>query len=233
MGRVDNVEPWAINQLRRNVRESLQSHGEEVIGLRMFHAGIAGDDVPRCHCFDDVYKQSSEYKCPDCYGTTYQGGVRQVLRLWAMFTDSDWDERKDKRGQYLPEQKQVQIEGDLQLIQNDYLIRVKKWSKDHRPLELGSRYVLGRTSHDSLRTGNQYGQTDADLVGHKSPVSALDPSHPIYLFPVPDFPVPSVIEKSPKQWFAGHGPPPDYIHGSKPGDGYLDIDSGTRYELEA
>lgn len=32
-------------------------------------------------------------------------------------------------------------------------------------------------------------------------------------------------------WFSGHGPPPDFLEGAKPGDLYVDDDTDTVYQL--
>lgn len=236
MGRLDLPEPYAIRQARRNVRESLQSHGEEIILLRMYHVTTDQGTQPRCHCFDDIYQQSADFACPDCYGTTFAGGVKQALRVWALISTITDVEDTKKRGMWAPDNdRTVHFEASLDVSENDYLIRVKRWGPDHRPLELGPRMVLGDVTEESLRTGNQYGQTSEDLVGQRARAHGVSTDHPIHQYPVPDFlPVAGVENRGKVNWWAGHGPPPAYgVVGSRPGDMYLDIDTGTKYQLES
>lgn len=180
MARVDLVEPFAIRQARKAVRESLQAHGEEVIGLRMYHA-VIDDKAERCpNCYDEDYKQGDPGTCSVCYGTTFNGGIKELSRMWAMFDDTPEIEKQDKRGVWRPEDRQVQLEANPHLVEHDFLFRVKRWSQDHRPLEFGDAYAVDVVSINSLRTGNQYVQTGDDRVGQKCQVHMLDETHVIY-----------------------------------------------------
>lgn len=180
MGLVHLIEPFAIRNARKLVAESLQAHGEEVIGLSMYHP-VIDDEHPRCpNCYDPDYKQGDPSTCTVCYGTGFDGGVKRMGRMWAMFDDSPEVEEQVKRGVWHPTTRGIQLESHPQLIEHDYLFQVNRWSKDHRPLELGGAYIMDQVTNQSLRTGNQLAQRDSDRVGQKGRCHRLDTSHLIY-----------------------------------------------------
>lgn len=180
MSRVDLPEPFALRMARKSVRESLQAHGEEIIGLKMFHASIDSRQ-PRCPvCFDDIYKQGGRADCSACFGTTFEGGIKEMSRMWAMFTTDEMDEKITKRGVWQPFTYRVQMEYRPIFFENDYLFRVKRWSQDHKPLEVYAAYSMRAMQPETLRTGNQVGQDGTDYVGQRGTVDELAREHVIY-----------------------------------------------------
>jgi len=185
MTRVDLTEPYAVRQARESIRDSLRSHGEECILLHMYHVNEVQDVVPRCPaCYDDVYKQGERYDCDRCYGTTFDGGVARAFRAWGLFTDANDVETFGKRGLWHPIASSVQTEPRPDLWQRDYVVRVARWSVDHRPLEVDGIYVLKQVVNESLRTGGMHGQTDYDTIGQRADLSMVAENMPIHLYPV-------------------------------------------------
>lgn len=185
MPRIDLTEPYAIRQARQSVRDSLMSHGEECILLHMYHANEVQDTQPRCPlCYDDIYKQGNKYDCPRCYGTTFDGGIAQVYRAWAIFTDATDQETFGKRGLWHPVASSVQTEHLPDLWQRDYIIRIARWTADHRVAEVDGVYVLKQVINESLRTGAMHAQTVYDTIGQRTEVSLIADNMPINLFPV-------------------------------------------------
>lgn len=193
MGRVDLTEPYAIRSMRQRVRESLQMHGEEVVALHMFHTDPDQGVQPRCVCFNDVYQQGDHAGCDLCYGSTFEGGIKELSRAWAMFTTDTLDEKQTRQGEYQPFSHQVQLESLPTLVENDYLLRIGKWTRDHRPLNIFAAYDLKSMTPESLRTGNQLGQDGKDYIGQRGKATQLPRSHAIFkVFGrqiSPDFPV--------------------------------------------
>lgn len=184
MARIDLPEPYAIRLARESVRDSLRSHGEEAVLLHMYHANEVQDTVPRCPaCYDDIYKQGDRYDCDRCYGTTFDGGVAQAYRAWAIFTDAQDVETFGKRGIWHPIASSVQTEHLPDLWQRDYIIRVNRWTADHRPVEVDGIYVLKSVTNESLRTGAMRAQTVYDTIAQRAELSMIAPNMPIYLFP--------------------------------------------------
>ncbi|AEQ21022.1 structural protein [Rhodococcus phage E3] len=183
MARIDLREDYAVQMLRRNVKESLQSHGEQCIALAMYHVVADADRFPRCTCFDDIYQSSETYDCPDCYGTTIQGGVKTAARVWGLFTDQQGIEDHDKQGVWTPDQRGLQTEASPELMEHDYIIRVLDWDRSGRALDLEGIYIVDKVDLTSLRTGGVYGQTRRDAVGQRANLTRLQDTHPIYRYP--------------------------------------------------
>lgn len=185
--RIDLAEPYAIRQARESVRDSLRSHGEECVLLHMHHANEAQDVVPRCSwCYDEVYKQGDRYDCDRCYGTTFEGGVAQAFRAWAIFTDANDEETFGKRGVWHPIASSVQTEPFPDLWRRDYVIRVASWTPDHRVVEVDGIYVFKTVVNESLRTGGMRGQTDYDTISQRADLQLIAETMPIYQFPAKD-----------------------------------------------
>lgn len=181
MARIDLVENYAIANHRKAVRESFMMFGEEVIACHMFHP-VLDEGQPRCpNCYDDVYKQGDRAMCSVCYGTTFQGGIQQLSRCWAMLGTTPDEEERKKRGVWQPTPRDAQFEHSSDLKQNDYFFRVRRWTADHRPLEITEAFVCHIIHQDNLHTGNQYSQTEDDVVGQRGVVTLLDVSHVIWM----------------------------------------------------
>lgn len=187
MSRYDLPEDYSVRLLRQSVRDSLMSHGEEAIILALYHASIDQDTQPRCSlCYDDVYHQPEDQTCTRCWGTTFEGGVKTVARVWALFTDGDTNEEVlSKRGTFNPDTRNVQTEYPPVILSGDYIVRVRRWSrKGHIPVEVEGFYQLGKVDPLSLRTGLRFGQYDWDYVSQTAPVSEVTTSHVITQYPI-------------------------------------------------
>lgn len=180
MARIDLVEPYAVRDMRKRVKESMQAHGEEIILFQLYHASV-DRKAPRCPvCYDDIYSSSGDSQCPACYGTGFENGYKTKYRSWAMLSTDDSDENIRKRGEYSPTVGQVNFEGLPQLMENDIFVRVRSWSQDHRPLEIEGFYRIDSVKVDSLRTGNVFGKLPSNSVGQRSNYSRLDEQSPFY-----------------------------------------------------
>lgn len=173
-------EPYAVWQLRQSVKESLQSHGEESILVHTFHAVADQGTQPRCHCFDDIYQQTDNYDCPDCFNTTFRGGIKEFGRVWGMFTDIDHAEQVTSRGVWTPARRTMQTEHAPVMMQRDYVVRVSQWGDDYRPAQIEGVYVVDRVTVRSLRTGGKHGQVRNDIVAQEFATTLLQDTHPIY-----------------------------------------------------
>lgn len=185
MVRIDLPEDYAVRQLREAVRDSLRSHGEEVILMHMFHVADPENTAERCHtCYNEVYKQGDNFDCPRCYGTTYEGGVKDIWRAWAIFTDNVDIENIGRRGVWHPVARQLHTEHIPDLWKRDYVVRVSRWTADHRVVSIEGIYVFDDVSNDTLRTGAQPGQTARDSVGQRASLNRISESMPVYKYPL-------------------------------------------------
>lgn len=188
MARIDLPEPYAVNQLRKCIKESLQSHGEECVLFSMYHVvadGPTGGQRARCpECWDDIYQQPSKYDCTTCYTSTFAGGLKAVNRAWGMFSDALDVETVDKQGVWTPDKRNLQTECSPVLMERDFVARVSDWTLDHKPNKIEGIYVVDKVTVESLRTGNRYGQQRVDIVGQKTDLTRLQNTHPIYKYPL-------------------------------------------------
>lgn len=185
MARVDLVEPYAIRFARQSIRDSLMSHGEEVVLLHTFHVNTDQDTAPRCSaCWDDIYQANETFDCPTCYGTSFQGGIKSALRAWGIFTDSQDAENVSKRGVWHPQDSNLHTEHLPDLWQRDFVVRVTGWTTDHRPVGVSGIYVMKNVLNESVRTGNRIGQTLFDIVGQRADIQRIAEEMPIYKYPL-------------------------------------------------
>jgi hypothetical protein len=183
------VEPFAVTNRRNNIRDALATHGEECVLLQTWHP--SDKDAPACRTCggDDVYHSAGFFNtmsgvCPECFGTTYSGGVRDARRVWAMFSDHVASEDYGKRGVWAGDAREIQCEPFPLLTEHDYVVRVKYWSADHRVNEVDGYYAVQAVTRDSLRTGNRFGQSKWDVIGQRAQISRLQQAVPINNYPI-------------------------------------------------
>lgn len=152
---VRDRQNWAVDQMRYRHDQALYRLGEYSIFYLMWslldlEAGL----VTRCAtCYGTpgtiqnavatVYQQPKINKCPDCFGTTFEGGYRARIVRPSMWADNDESEKLDKRGVVHPESVGVETTWDFRMREGDYIIRAD-----------GSRWRLPASPRrTTLRTG--------------------------------------------------------------------------------
>lgn len=151
---VRDTQTWAIQNAILSHEQALYLVGEYVMFALMWHLedfehGLVG----RCpSCFPDssnleravqaTYQQADSYRCPDCYGTTFEGGVRALIIRPAIFTDVDQQDTNTARGVVHSGIVNVQSTTDFRVRNGDYVFRGN-----------GERYQLRTPRRSQLRTG--------------------------------------------------------------------------------
>ena len=79
-----------VRYLKKAVREALEAEGELALFYQMYNPQNA-EGVPRCpYCSNPAYLQmdyaGSQAICPYCYGTTFEGGIKQAYFLPLLFS---------------------------------------------------------------------------------------------------------------------------------------------------
>lgn len=176
------VSQETVNRAARQFIESAQNVGEECVALTMYHVGVDAGTQPRCsYCFDQVYGGSDTNNCVHCFGTTFEGGVRKISRAWAIFTDNnETADDFDKRGEWIRDERRVEIEAYPTLLQHDYLVRILEWGTGHTVKKISGYYSLGVVQEYTLREGSRLGQQVVDKYGQSSKVQLLPSDHVIY-----------------------------------------------------
>jgi hypothetical protein len=194
-------QAFANRRMAESVRESFQTVGEMCIFIKMLR--VANEDldkaVPergaRCpRCWDPFYKESSDMACPVCGGTglapseTSRRGMKQFGRAWCVVSDNvgKQGELIRKYGEWMEDDREMQLEAGIEPDHHDYLVRVQRWSSDGRPLELGARFQIDNPSPVSMRSGNEYGQSAyQNVIGYQFRAKRLRDYNPVAFFEFP------------------------------------------------
>lgn len=185
MSRVDLPEHYSVHFARQAIKDSLSSLGEECVLIHTYHVNEDYETQPRCSaCFDEIYEQGERHDCPNCYGTGFDKGIKEMWRAWGQFSDTNDSEDIGKRGRWHPQERGLHTECVPDLQQRDFVVRVSRWSADHRVLDIEGIYVLLQVQGESLRTGNQAGQTALNNIGQRSTIQKLSEKMPIYRAPI-------------------------------------------------
>ncbi len=222
MSVINLVEDYAVAQARQAVRDSLQAHGEMCIVLSMYNRFDTGD-LPMCpYCTDDIYTTSGE-ACSICWGTGVQGGVKQAVKIWGMFTDALAREEYRKHGVWQADAREFQVEAFPLLRQHDYVIRIQRWDDDGTPAEIEGFYGIREVTRNSMRTGSRFGQSQTDVVGQRAQITKLSDITTIAAYPVIgasfDSANPAVPQPVPLTLLSSPAPPPKNLHAYTIGDG--------------
>lgn len=188
------TQPWAVEQERRNHTQALWSVGETTMFALMWHiedfqTGLVG----RCKtCYlsqgkiSDVYGQSDQNKCIDCFGTTFDGGFKAIIVRPAIFSDTDEGETFHSRGVIHPNDLAIESTPDFRVRNGDYCFRAT-----------GERYYLRVPERITLRTG--YGlpvQQEMAIGYNHSNAQVEDPTAVAYLIPPPQDEVNTILRRS-------------------------------------
>lgn len=183
MAAIKLTEQYAIDSLRRDVRDSLIMAGEPCILLQMYHPEV-DKDAPRCpNCHDDVYT-GGEGDCTICYGTSVEGGIKAARRVWGLFSDHIAAEQWTRQGMWPPDAREIQTEAFPLLLEHDIVIRVRDWDDNKRPVAVEGFYNIAAVTRVSLRTGSRSGQQTWDVVGQRAAITLVNQTLPVTQFPV-------------------------------------------------
>lgn len=178
---VRDRQDWAIDQEHLRHNQALWTVGEYAMFALMWHiqdftAGLVG----RCQkCYKshgvvaEAYGQGSKNKCTSCYGTTFEGGFKNLIVRPAIFADTDSGEMHDRRGMMHPDDVDVESTSDFRVRPGDYVFRAD-----------GTRWQLRVPQRVTLRTGFGFpGQAQTGIGYNLSRASLEDVDSVAYLIP--------------------------------------------------
>jgi hypothetical protein len=147
-------EHWAVTQEQERHNQVLWEYGELAIFALLWHledftAGLVG----RCQtCYlgetsvqariSEAYGQGDQYKCKDCFGTTFEGGYKAIIVRPTLFSDTDKDQKTHSRGLVNADEVDIESTADFRIRTGDYCIRAT-----------GDRFFLRVPQRVTLRTG--------------------------------------------------------------------------------
>jgi hypothetical protein len=158
-------QEWAVQQEHLRHNEAIYHVGEWTMFVLMWHLeDFEAGRVQRCTaCYTsygriaEAYQQPAKNKCPDCFGTTFEGGYRARIVRPSIFTDTDEDEKLDRRGIVSPDDVQIETTSDFRIRSGDYAFRGN-----------GTRWQLRVPERITLRTGFGMPTQGMDAIGYNS-----------------------------------------------------------------
>jgi hypothetical protein len=174
-------QPWAIEQERIRHNQALYAVGEYAVFALMWHVEDFRDGlVSRCSvCWvpfgevAEVYGQTSKQKCLNCFGTTFEGGIRNLIVRPIIFPDNPDSETNDRRGVIQSNSAQVETTSDFRIQQHDYLFRGD-----------ASRYQLDAPMETTAHAGFKFPyQRDEGIAVNTVTATFEDLSSVAYLIP--------------------------------------------------
>lgn len=141
-------QAWAVDQERARHDQALWSLGEAALFCLLWTARDYDNGlVTLCtRCASDriskAYGQASQNKCPQCFGTRFEGGFRAMIVRPAIFTDADDSQSFTARGTVSPQEVHLETTSDFRVRSGDYVMRAT-----------GERLQLRAPQRTTLRTG--------------------------------------------------------------------------------
>jgi hypothetical protein len=177
-----DLKQYTIDQETMRHNEALYAYGEYSIFVLTWRIqDLQAGRVTRCHvCYargrtSSAYGQSDKEKCLNCYGTTFEGGIRAQIVRPALWTDTNEDTLvTDARGQVLQsDAKLIQTTSDFTMRSNDYVFRYD-----------GTRWQVGDPRGDRIHTGFGPIGSQGSLIGFNlTSVNREDEASVAYLIP--------------------------------------------------
>lgn len=171
---------WAVQNERFRHDQALLMMGEPAMFVLMWKV----EDwkfgyVRRCpRCYKDgtgadVYDQPTINKCPMCFGTTFEGGVRAKIIRPTLFGDVDDQEQLSERGTTYPQHVSVESTSDFRFRAGDFIFRAD-----------GSRWQLGNPTRITLRTGYGHPSQGRDSFAYiQAQASLQDKTNVAWIIP--------------------------------------------------
>ena len=192
-------QAYSIDQERYRHDEALAMFGEYAMFILFWdhedHEQGLVDRCPTCYVaygkIAETYNQSSKAKCPDCFGTTYEGGYRaKIIRpsLWDATEDS---ERERSRGKVTLQSASIQSTSDFRLRVGDFLFRGD-----------GTRWQVESMATNHLRTGFDMPNSIETPVGYNfGEVRREEDTSVAFLIPPSDLSILDVpFQRYPLDW---------------------------------
>jgi hypothetical protein len=189
-------QQWVVDQLVEAHDEALYRDGEYTIFVMLWQAvDEQAGLVARCkRCFGDpkafrgtsqaqaiaaTYKQANLARCPDCYGTSFEGGWKAMLVRPATWKFSEDDTNPKPHGVVNNARADVQSTHDFELADGDWGIRADL-----------SRWRITGSSTSRLSTGFGYPDNDGSTWGYTYTAQKEDAASVAFTVPPTD---PAVI----------------------------------------
>lgn len=174
------TQQWGGALIENSHTEALYAYGEFALFTLMwrvedFEAGLVGR-CPTCYLGDRgaaVFQQSPLIKCPDCYGTTFEGGFRAQIIRPAIIVHSSPTDDATIRGDLNIDNINMETSTDFVMHHGDYVFR-----------EDGDRYQTSEKQEDSVHDGFSVMDSQSPYVANIAEAKLEDPTSVAYTIPV-------------------------------------------------
>lgn len=185
--RASQMQHWASNVIEAQHEEALYMYGELSLFTLMwrvpdFEAGL----VTRCStCFGGAksrqaaaFEQATVMNCPDCYGSTFEGGYRAQIVRPALVSDRNPELVDQARGTVTIENLRFETTADFTMHKGDYLFR---YDNTRYQCEEKSEGVVRTGFGPTLSTDSFVAASDAHREEDTSAAFQIPPKDPLVL----------------------------------------------------
>ncbi len=145
-----NQHQYAFDQEVQRHDDAVHWFGEMTAFILWWHVhDFEAGRVGRCtECYvplgdiTDVFKQTPIQKCPNCYGTTFDGGIRAILYRPAIWSTGVIDGKVHRRGEVSLDSGSIQMVSSFVARGGDVAVRPD-----------GTRWRLSQVNGPELSTG--------------------------------------------------------------------------------
>lgn len=174
------TQDWAGASIENSHTEALYAYGEFALFTLMwtvsdFEAGLVGK-CPTCFVGDRgavAFGQSPDPKCPDCYGTTFDGGFRAQIIRASIVVHSTPEREQGIRGQTTIDNINLESTTDFTMHHGDYVFRADE-----------ARYQTSEKTEDSVHDGFSIMDTQNPYVANIAEAKLEDPTSVAYAIPI-------------------------------------------------
>ena len=175
---LQNRHQYAVQQEQLRHDDAVNWFGEMTAFILWWSLeDFENGDVTRCSsCYTtlgditDVYQQSPESHCPNCFGTTFEGGYRALIYRPALWDTSDSSEEVKSRGFTYSSSCTIQTLTGIRFRDNDIAVRSD-----------GTRWRVNQPRVRMVATGFGPNSSRSDLVGSTLSGNLDDETMPSYL----------------------------------------------------
>jgi hypothetical protein len=195
-------QQWAHDQLLSSHLEALYAFGEYSFFVLMwtaddFQRGLVGH-CQRCFLGNNrasaAFGQGGQSRCPECFGSSFEGGYRARIIRPALWTDSAPELAQTPRGEVTSDTMAVETTADFTMHRGDYLLRAG-----------GQRYHSTQLAGAWVRSGF-ITASDPRSVSGMIPQARLEDERASVAYDLP--PEPETVEvalgRQPAQHLAGY-----------------------------
>lgn len=173
---------FTVRHERQHHDEVLYAYGEYAFLILWWNVvDHANGLVERCHCFEgdpiaQAYGQTSDPDCGDCYGTTFEGGIRARVVRPILFGSAPEDHTEEqRRGTYETSRGTLQWTSDVRVRRGDIVVQSDN-----------TRWQVGQVDEGKLQHLFQTPTSDRTIVAWSAPATREDPAAPAYDVPPTD-----------------------------------------------